>query len=120
VVESGVKKPENSVEHRWVKLPLGENKIPSTSLRHLVSKMKMYADLTRKRSVRCDGKKLHDNSCYFLGSPKALGVVMERKPLTVENTMGAIVGQSWRGWYMEQIESQVVVNARSVVRGQRV
>jgi hypothetical protein len=24
---------------------------------------------------------------------------MERKPLTVENTMGAIVGQSWRGWY---------------------
>jgi len=63
---------------------------------------------------------LNPGEVYFLGSPKALGVVMERKPLTVENTMGAIVGQSWRGWYMEQIESQVVVNARSVVRGQRV
>jgi hypothetical protein len=46
---------------------------------------------------------LNPGEVYFLGSPKALGVVMERKPLTVENTMGAVVGQSWRGWYMEQI-----------------
>lgn len=56
---------------------------------------------------------------YFLGTPKALGVVMERKPLTVENTHGGVIGQPWRGWFMEQIESQVVVNGRSVVRGQR-
>ena len=42
---------------------------------------------------------LNPGEVYFLGSPKALGVVMERKPLTVENTMGAVVGQSWRGWY---------------------
>jgi hypothetical protein len=62
---------------------------------------------------------LNPGEVYFLGTPKALGVVMERKPLTVENTLGAPLGQSWRGWYMEQIESQIVVNARACVRGQR-
>lgn len=62
---------------------------------------------------------LNPGEVYFLGTPKALGVVMERKPLTVENTIGAVIGQSWRGWYMEQIESMAVINARSVCKGQR-
>jgi len=62
---------------------------------------------------------LNPGEVYFLGTPKALGVVMERKPLTVENTMGAIVGQPKRGWFMSQIQSQVIANARSVVKGVR-
>ena len=62
---------------------------------------------------------LNPGEVYFLGTPKALGVVMERKPLTVENTTGAIVGQPWRGWFMEQIESITVLNGRSVVKGSR-
>ncbi len=76
----------------------------------------LYTDGFRAENLQV----LNPGEIYFLAAPKALGVVMERKPLTVENTMGAIVGQSWRGWYMEQIQSQVVVNARGVVRGQRV
>jgi len=48
---------------------------------------------------------LNPGEVYFLGTPKALGVVMERKPLTVENTIGAVIGQPTRGWFMEQIQS---------------
>lgn len=62
---------------------------------------------------------LQPGNVYFFGTPKALGCVMERKPLTVENTSGAIVNQPWRGWFMEQIESQIIVNGRAVIRGQR-
>ena len=62
---------------------------------------------------------LNPGEVYFFGTPKSLGVVMERKPLTVENTIGAVIGQPTRGWFMEQIESAVIVNARSVVRGIR-
>ncbi len=76
----------------------------------------LYTDGFRAENLQV----LNPGEIYFLATPKALGVVMERKPLTVENTMGAIVGQSWRGWYMEQIEAQCVVNAYGVVRGQRV
>jgi len=50
---------------------------------------------------------LNPGEVYFLGTPKALGVVMERKPLTVENVIGATIGQPNRGWFMQQIESQV-------------
>lgn len=62
---------------------------------------------------------LNPGEVYLLGTQKALGVVMERKPLTVENTIGAVIGQPTRGWFFEQIESQVVANPRSVVRGIR-
>jgi hypothetical protein len=62
---------------------------------------------------------LKPGEVYFLGTPKALGVVMERKPLTVENTSGTILGQPWRGWFMEQIESITVLNGRAVVKGSR-
>lgn len=62
---------------------------------------------------------LNPGEIYMVGTPKAVGVVMERKPLTVENTVGAPLGQSWKGWYFEQIQSQVVANARAVARGQR-
>lgn len=62
---------------------------------------------------------LNPGEVYFLGTEKALGVVMERKPLTVENTIGAVIGQPTRGWFFEQIESVVVANPRSVVRGIR-
>lgn len=63
---------------------------------------------------------LNAGEVYFLGTPKALGVLMERKPLTVENTIGAVIGQPTRGWFMEAIESHAIVNPRSVVHGQRI
>jgi len=62
---------------------------------------------------------LNPGEVYFLGTPKALGVVMERKPLTVENTSGAIIGEPSRGWFMEQIQSQVIANSRATCHGQR-
>lgn len=62
---------------------------------------------------------LNPGEVYFFGTPKALGCIMERKPLSVENTIGAVIGQPTRGWFMEQIESAVIVNARAVVRGIR-
>lgn len=63
---------------------------------------------------------LNPGEVYFLGTPKALGVLMERKPLTVESTNGGVVGRPVRGWFGEAIVSHAVVNARSVVRGQRI
>jgi len=62
---------------------------------------------------------LDPGQVYFLGTPKSLGVLCERKPLTVTSTDGSILGQPWKGWFMEQIESAVVANGRAVVRGQR-
>lgn len=63
---------------------------------------------------------LNPGEVYFLGTPKALGVLMERKPLTVESTIGAVIGQPTKGWFMQAIVSHAVVNSRSVVRGQRI
>lgn len=63
---------------------------------------------------------LNPGEIYMLGTPKALGVLMERKPLTVESTNGAVNGRPVRGWFGESIVSHSIVNARSVVRGQRI
>jgi len=63
---------------------------------------------------------LNPGEVYFLGTPKALGVLMERKPLTVDSVNQAVVGRPVRGWFGTAIVSHAVVNARSVVRGQRI
>jgi len=63
---------------------------------------------------------LNPGEVYFLGTPKALGVLMERKPLTVESTVGAVIGQPTRGWFFESQVAHAIVNSRAVVRGQRI
>jgi len=63
---------------------------------------------------------LNPGEVYFLGTPKALGVLMERKPLTVEATNAAVVGRPVRGWFMSQITAHALPGSRAVVKGQRI
>jgi hypothetical protein len=63
---------------------------------------------------------LNPGEVYFLASPKGLGVLMERMPLTVDSINQAVIGRPVKGWMGRAIVSHYIANARGCVRGQRI
>jgi hypothetical protein len=61
---------------------------------------------------------LDPGDVYAIAAPEYHGVMYAR-PLTTEAINQYAVGQSKRGWFIEQITSMAIGNSRSVVRGKR-
>lgn len=63
---------------------------------------------------------LNPGEVYFLSTPKSLGILLERKPLTVSQFDQAVIGRLVKGWQGHAIVSHYVANARGCCRGQRI
>lgn len=62
---------------------------------------------------------LKPGSSYVLGIPDLLGVVGQYGELTVTAIDRRVVGESKRGWFIENTIDMTVLNSRAVVKGQR-
>jgi hypothetical protein len=65
-------------------------------------------------------KVLDQGQVYMFGVPDTLGQIAQRGEMQVQQTSKANDGIPKRGWMFTSIESISVVNARAVVRGQRI
>lgn len=63
---------------------------------------------------------LQPGEVYVTASPVTLGTITQRKELDSRAIDQYNLGRPARGWFMEQIQGQVVVNGRAVDRGVRV
>lgn len=64
-------------------------------------------------------KVLNQGQVYFFGIPETLGQIGQLGELTVKPVDKANDGKPMRGWFMNQIESMVIANAKACVRGDR-
>lgn len=64
-------------------------------------------------------KVLGQGQVYMFGIPDTLGQIAQRGEMSVEKVSKANDGIPKRGWMFTSIESIAVVNARAIVRGQR-
>lgn len=62
---------------------------------------------------------LKPGSSYVLGIPDLLGVVGQYGELTVTAIDRRVIGESKRGWFIENTIDMTVLNSRAVVKGQR-
>lgn len=65
-------------------------------------------------------KVLDQGQVYFFGAPETLGQIGQLGELSVKPIDKANDGKPQRGWFMQQIESMCIGNARAVVRGDRI
>jgi len=63
---------------------------------------------------------LQPGEVYVTASPVTLGTITQRKELDSRAIDQYNMGRPARGWFMEQIQGQVIVNGRAVDRGVRV
>lgn len=63
---------------------------------------------------------LQPGEVYVTASPVTLGTITQRKELDSRAIDQYNLGRPARGWFMEQIQGQVIVNGRAVDRGVRV
>lgn len=63
---------------------------------------------------------LQPGEVFVTGSPVTLGTITQRKELDSRAIDTYNQGRPARGWFMEQIQGQVLANGRAVARGQRV
>ena len=63
---------------------------------------------------------LQPGEVYVTASPVTLGAILQRKELDSRAIDQYNLGRARRGWFMEQIQSQLIVNGRACDRGVRV
>ncbi len=63
---------------------------------------------------------LNQGECFVTASPITLGSIVQRKELESRAIDQYALGRPARGWFMEQIQGQALVNGRAVVRATRV
>ncbi len=63
---------------------------------------------------------LNPGEVFVLGAPNTLGKVLQRKALEATAIDRRVVGESTRGWFLEQIQAMAVVNPRAVGYGSRI
>jgi len=63
---------------------------------------------------------LQPGEVFITASPVTLGAICQRKELDSKACDGYALGRAARGWFLEQIQGQVLGNGRAVSRGGRI